>query len=134
MSFITNIEEKAKNNTNFREVLYTGKCTQLVVMSIAPGTDVGEEVHARVDQTLYIVSGVCEVVLDKKTSKVSAGEIIIVSPGTLHNFINKGKDDVKIITTYSPPNHLPDRIHTTYEDAVADEEDEAYSDEVNSQE
>ena len=133
MSFITNIEEKARQNTNFREVVYTGKLTQLVVMSIAPGTDVGEEVHPRVEQTLYIVSGVCDVVLDNKLSQVSTGSVVIVTPGTLHNFINKGSDDVKIITTYSPPNHLPGRIHSTLDDAIADEEDEAYSDEVNKQ-
>ncbi len=131
MSHITNIHTKAIANTNFREVIFTGPQSQLVIMSIAEGAEVGEESHALVEQTLYIVKGVCMVTLDGKVTEVKEGDIVVVTPGTLHNFINKGNEAVKIITTYSPPNHIDGRIHITFEDAVNDDEDEAFSDEVN---
>ena len=102
-------------------------------MSISPGTEVGEEVHTGVEQTLYIVSGICQVILNGEKREISGGDIVVVTPGTTHNFINDGIDVVKIITTYSPPNHIDKRIHATLEEAKADVEDEAFSDEANKQ-
>jgi mannose-6-phosphate isomerase-like protein (cupin superfamily) len=101
-------------------------------MSIPVGGEVGEETHTAVEQTLYIVSGICDVVLDEVHQQVSGGDVVVVTPNTKHNFINIGNEVVKIITTYSPPNHIDGRIHVTIEDAVNDVEDESFSEEVNS--
>lgn len=128
MSYTGNIEALVMRNDNFREVIFTGKKSQLVVMSIPVGSDVGEEVHEHVEQTLYIVSGVCTVVLDDVSHVISGGDVVVVTPGTKHNFINTGEEVVKIITTYSPPNHIDGRVHVTKEDADTDAEDEAFGD------
>ncbi len=128
MSYTGNIQALVMRNDNFREVIFTGKKSQLVVMSIPVGSDVGEEVHEHVEQTLYIVSGVCTVVLDDVSHVISGGDVVVVTPGTKHNFINTGEEVVKIITTYSPPNHIDGRVHVTKEEADADTEDEAFGD------
>ena len=130
-SFVGNIHELVMRNDNFREVIFTGKKSQLVVMSIPPASEVGEEVHAGVEQTLYIISGVCDVVLDHKRTQISGGDVVVVTPGARHNFINTGTETVKIITAYSPANHIDGRIHVTLEDALNDTEDESFSDTVN---
>jgi mannose-6-phosphate isomerase-like protein (cupin superfamily) len=123
-SFIGNIESLVHRNDNFREVVFTGAKSQLVVMSIPVAGVVGEESHAHVEQTLYIVSGVCKVILNDEEHIVSGGDVVVVTPGTKHNFLNVGEEVVKIITTYSPPNHIDGRIHATKADADADIEDE----------
>ena len=126
MSYIGSIEQLGMKNDNFREVGFTGSKSQLVVMSIPVNTDVGEETHEFVEQTLYIISGVCKVVLNDEEHIVSGGDVVVVTPGTKHNFINVGEDVVKIITSYSPPNHIDGRVHATKEDAENDTEDEAF--------
>lgn len=126
MSYIGNIQTLVMRNDNFREVIFTGKKSQLVVMSIPVGGEVGEEIHEGVEQTLYIVSGICDVVLDHNRTQVSGGDVIVVTPKTRHNFINTGNEVVKIITTYSPPNHIDGRIHKTIEEAELDVEDEEF--------
>lgn len=131
-SFIGNIENLVQRNDNFREVIFTGAKSQLVVMSIPLAGEVGEETHEHVEQTLYIVSGVCKVVLDDEEHVVSGGDVVVVTPGTKHNFINVGEEVVKIITTYSPPNHIDGRVHTTKEDADADTEDEEFGNQYTS--
>ncbi len=125
-SFVGNIENLVQRNDNFREVIFTGEKSQLVVMSIPIAGEVGEETHPHVEQTLYIVSGVCKVILNDEEHIVSGGDVIVVTPGTKHNFINVGEELVKIITTYAPPNHIDGRIHETKEDADRDTEDEAF--------
>ncbi|MDB5260186.1 MAG: hypothetical protein JWN37_417 [Candidatus Nomurabacteria bacterium] len=130
MSFIGNIQTLVYRNDNFREVVFTGEKSQLVVMSIPPGTEVGEEVHEHVEQTLYIISGLCQAVLDDRVTEVSGGDVIVVTPGTKHNFINNGTETVKIISTYAPPNHIDHRVHVTIDDAKADIEDEDFGDRV----
>ena len=126
MSYIGNIQQLVMKNDNFREVIFTGEKSQLVVMSIPVGGEVGEEIHNGVEQTLYIISGVCDVVLDHKRTQVSGGDVVIVTPKTRHNFINTGNEVVKIVTTYSPPNHIDGRIHKTIEEADADTLDEEF--------
>lgn len=126
MPYIENIENLVQRNDNFREVVFTGAKSQLVVMSIPVGGEVGNETHEHVEQTLYIVSGVCKVILDGAEHIVSGGDVVVVTPGTEHNFLNVGEEVVKIITTYSPPNHIDGRIHRTKEEADADLEDEAF--------
>lgn len=125
-SYIGNIQNLVERNDHFREVVFTGETSQLVVMSIPVGGEVGEETHEHVEQTLYIVSGVCKVILDDEEHIVSGGDVIVVVPRTQHNFVNVGEEPVRIITTYSPPNHIDGRIHDTKEDADRDEEDEAF--------
>jgi mannose-6-phosphate isomerase-like protein (cupin superfamily) len=130
MSFIGNIQNLVYRNDNFREVVFTGEKSQLVVMSIPAGSEVGEEVHEHVEQTLYVISGICQAVLDDRVTEVAGGDVVVVTPGTKHNFINNGIETVKIITTYAPPNHIDKRIHVTLNDAKKDVEDEDFGDRV----
>lgn len=126
MSFRTNIVQAVASNNNFRQVLFTGSKSQLVVMSIPPGGEIGEETHDHVEQTLYFHSGHGEGMLDGETFPVQTGDVVIVTPGTRHNFKNTGEEPLKIATVYAPPNHIDGRIHTTKADADADEADEAF--------
>ncbi|HTK60158.1 MAG TPA: cupin domain-containing protein [Candidatus Baltobacteraceae bacterium] len=126
MSFIIHIDAETDANRNFRKVLATGEKSQLVVMEIPPGGEIGEETHAHVEQTLYFRSGEGEAVLDGAASPVRAGDVLIVTPGTRHNVRNTGADPLKIATVYAPPNHIDGRIHATKADADADAEDEAF--------
>lgn len=126
MSYINNINEIAFKNENFREVIFTGEKTQLVVMSIPVGGEVGEETHKYVEQVLYFLSGTSKVILNDEEKIVIAGDIVVVTPNTKHNFINIGDGLVKIITVYSPANHIDGRIHKTIEEARFDIEDEKF--------
>lgn len=126
MSFHTNIVQATATNSDFRKVLFTGATSQLVVMSIPPGGEIGEETHAHVEQTLYFQSGTGEAVLDGETTPISGGDVMIVTPGTRHNFKNTGSEPLKVATVYAPPNHIEGRVHHTKADADADTEDEAF--------
>ena len=126
MPYITNIVSETKNNTYFRKVLFTDTRSQLVVMSIPPGGEVGEETHVYTEQTLFFLSGTGKAILDGKESPISAGDVVVVTPGTKHNFINTGSDPLKIYTVYAPPNHIDGRIHVTKADADKDVQDEIF--------
>jgi mannose-6-phosphate isomerase-like protein (cupin superfamily) len=126
MSYKTNIIIEAIQNEFFRKVLFTGTKSQLVVMSIPVGQEIGEETHAHVEQTLFFLSGVCTSVLDGIEHICSAGDVVVVSPGVTHNFINSGEEPVKLYTVYSPANHIDGRIHETKKDAEEDVQDEAF--------
>lgn len=130
MSFITNIIKKAEDNSLFREVVYTGEKSQLVVMNIPAGGEIGEEVHAHVEQSLFFLSGAGTSVLDGKEQQVGAGDVLIVTPGTRHNVFNSGTDPLKVYTVYAPANHIDGRVHKTKADADADVEDEAFGEAV----
>ena len=125
MSFLTNIIYDTSENQNFRTVLFTGKKSQLVVMSIPPGGEVGMETHDAVEQTLFILSGKGVAMLDGERKDVRAGDVLVVTPGTEHNVLNTESIPLKIYTIYAPPNHLDGRVHATKSDADRDEEDEA---------
>jgi mannose-6-phosphate isomerase-like protein (cupin superfamily) len=125
MSYHTNIIKETKENNNFRKVLFTGQKSQLVAMSIPPGGEVGSEIHKYTEQTLFFLSGVGVGELDGKNFPIVAGDVVVVVPGTLHNFTNTGAEDMKIYTVYAPPNHIDGRIHKTKADADADLDDEA---------
>ena len=125
MSYYTNIIKDTQENENFRRVLFTGKKSQLVVMSIPPGGEVGKETHKYTEQTLFFLSGKGEGELDGKKFPISSGDVVVVVPGTEHNFTNTGAEALKIYTVYAPPNHIDGRIHKTKADADADTEDEA---------
>lgn len=115
---IKGIEQKARENTFFRQVLESGKYTQIVIMSIPPGGEIGEEVHPETDQILYFVAGEGEAILAGETQMIGSGDIVLVPAGTTHNFKNTGTQDLKIITTYSPPHHPAGTIHKTKEEAA----------------
>ncbi len=126
MPFQTNITKAAAENTDFRHVLFTGAKSQLVVMSIPPGGEVGQETHTHVEQILYFLSGTGEAILDGKTTPIGPGDVVVVTPGTQHNFKNTGTVPLQIFTTYAPPNHIDGRIQHTIEDEKADTADEAF--------
>jgi mannose-6-phosphate isomerase-like protein (cupin superfamily) len=125
MSYHTNIIKDTKENENFRRVLFTGLKSQLVVMSIPPGGEVGEETHKYTEQTLFFLSGTGEGSLDDEKFPIVFGDVVVVVPGTKHNFVNTGTEALKIYTVYAPPNHIDGRVHVTKADADADTADEA---------
>jgi mannose-6-phosphate isomerase-like protein (cupin superfamily) len=123
------IEEQTVENTYFRQVLFTGKHAQLVVMSLRPGEEIGNEVHPNVDQFFRIEQGEARFVLDQKEERlVSDGDAVIVPAGTYHNVINISKTtDLKLYTVYSPPNHPDGTVHKTKAEADKAEEAEHHS-------
>ena len=125
MSYRTNIVTECQDNEDFRRVLFTGPKSQLVVMSIPPGGEVGEEVHKYTEQALFFLSGTGEGMLDDDIFQISSGDVVVVTAGTKHNFTNTGTEPLKIYTVYSPPNHIEGRVHHTKADADADTADEA---------
>lgn len=126
MSYHGNTSRIVDENPDFRVVLYTGQKSQLVVMTIPPGGEIGEETHEHVEQTLCFLSGTGEALLNDQTFPIEPGVTVMVTPGTRHNFKNTGTEPMKIVTVYAPPNHLDERIHHTKADADADTEDEAF--------
>ncbi len=121
--YITNIEKDSKANDNFRKVVYTDHNSQLVLMSLQPGEEIGEEVHG-VDQFLRIEQGTGKAVLEGKSHDLVDGSIVLVPAGTKHNIINDKKGSMKLYTLYMPPHHKDGKIHKTKADAEADEDDE----------
>lgn len=118
--FNKNIEDLARENENFRQEVTTGQHSQVVLMSLLPGEDIGEEVHA-VDQTLVFVEGTGRAVLDGQESAFAAGSLVFVPAGTRHNFTNTGGGKVKLYTVYAPPEHKPGTVHPTKADAAGEE-------------
>lgn len=125
IGYYTNIVKETQTNENFRRVLFTGLKSQLVVMSIPPGGEIGEETHAYTEQTLFFLSGVGEAMLDEKKIPIAPGDVVVVTAGTKHNFRNTGTQTLKVYTVYAPPNHIQGRVHQTRADADADVADEA---------
>lgn len=130
MSYHINILRAAEENSNFRTVLYTGARSQLVVMDIPQDGEIGEETHEHVEQTLFFLSGSGKAILDGVETSVGAGDAVVVSPGTKHNFVNTGSESLKVYTLYAPANHIDGRVHKTKADADADAEDEAFGEQV----
>ena len=119
--FVKNIEDIAIKNTDFRQVLYTARNCQLVVMSLKPGEEIGMELH-HLDQFFRVEEGTGEAVLDGVHTKINAGFAVLVPAGTNHNFINTGKAPLKLYTLYAPPNHKDGTVHHTRADAEKDDE------------
>lgn len=119
--YTTNIEKESLENSNFRKVLYTDERLQLVVMSLLPGEDIGEEVHT-LDQFIRVESGEAKAILDGEEMLLGDGSVIIVSAGARHNLINTSStESLKLYTLYAPPNHKDGTIHKTKEEAMASE-------------
>jgi len=121
--YITNIEKATKENENFRQVLYTAKHSQLVLMTLKPGEEIGEEVHEEIDQFFRFEEGKGKVVIDGAEHEVEDGFAAIAPSGARHNVINTSSDRVlKLYTIYSPPEHQDSVVRATKEEAEASEE------------
>lgn len=118
-----NIKELTKENDNFRKVIYTGKHSQLVLMSLLPGEDIGEEVHEESDQILFIIEGKGEAHVDGETTPIQKKSVIYVPAGTLHNITNTDSEEkMKLYTVYAPAVHADGTIHATKADAMKEKE------------
>lgn len=121
--FVANIEKETTKNKDFRRVLYTGKFSQLVLMALRPGEEIGEETHDDVDQFFRFEEGEGAVVIDGVKHAVKDGSAVVVPSGARHNVINTSKTaDLKLYTIYSPPEHQDKVIRKTKQEAMAKEE------------
>lgn len=116
--YFANIEEKTLANSFFRQVLFTAKNSQLVLMALQPGEEIGIEVHPEHDQFFRFESGTGKVIIDGVESIVKDGSAVVVPAGAQHNVINTGQAMLKLYTIYSPPEHKDGTIHKTKEEAM----------------
>jgi mannose-6-phosphate isomerase-like protein (cupin superfamily) len=122
--YVINIEEKSLQNDYFREVLFTAQHSQLVVMSLNPGEEIGMEVHDIVDQFIRVEQGTGKAILNGEEHIISDGFAIVIPAGVQHNIINSSQDKkMKLYTVYSPAHHKDKTVHKTKQDAEADKED-----------
>jgi len=119
--FVQDIEGIAIKNTDFRQVLYTAKNCQLVVMALKPKGEIGTEVH-ELDQFFRVEEGTGEAILDGVRTAIRAGFAVLVPAGTNHNIINTGNVPLKLYTLYAPPNHRDAVVHHSRDEAEADTE------------
>ena len=120
--YVSKIETDTIENRDFRRVLYTAKNTQLVLMSLRPKEDIGEEIH-KLDQFIRIESGSGVAILDGVKHQISDGFAVVIPAGTKHNIINvSDSEELKLYTLYSPPEHRDGTIRRTKADALASEE------------
>jgi mannose-6-phosphate isomerase-like protein (cupin superfamily) len=128
LGWIADIEQATLENENFRTVVWTGEHSQLTVMRIAPGEDIGKEVHPDHDQFIRIEAGQGRAELGpsedvvEETHDVGDDWAIVIPAGIWHNVVNTGESDLKLYSLYSPPEHPPDTVHRTKAEAEAAEE------------
>ncbi len=122
--YVDNIETATVANEDFRRVLYTGKHLQLVLMTLPPGCDIGEEVHEDRDQFFRVEEGMGEVLIDGTRHAIEDDDAIVVPAGARHNVRNTGKDPLKLYTLYGPPEHRDGVVHKTKEDAERDHDND----------
>jgi mannose-6-phosphate isomerase-like protein (cupin superfamily) len=129
-AWVDDVERATLDNETFRTVLFTGEHTQLTVMRLAPGEDIGREVHPDIDQFIRIEQGRARVELGRaeneidETYDVEDDWAIVIPSGVWHNLVNTGSGDVKLYSLYSPPEHPPDTVHRTKAEAEAAERSE----------
>lgn len=124
-SYVGDIENLTEENSNFRQVLFTGKYCQLVVMNLKPGEDIGMEVHPDVDQFFRFEAGEGKVIINGEESMVKDGTAVIVPAGAEHNVINSSDSkELKLYTIYSPPNHPDGTVHVDHAEAMEAEKAE----------
>ena len=116
------IAKTAEQSADFRRVLWTGKHSQLVIMTIPPNGEIGEETHDENDQILSFVSGVGKAVISGRSKAVGPGDVVVVPAGVKHNFLNDGPNPLVLYTVYGPPDHADGAVHKTKEEADAAEE------------
>jgi mannose-6-phosphate isomerase-like protein (cupin superfamily) len=119
--FVGNIEKLTEKNDYFRQVIFTGKHTQLVLMCLQPGEEIGNEIHDKVDQFFRIEEGEAKFVFNQSEEHlVHAGDAVVVPAGTFHNVINQSnKEALRLYTLYSPPNHPDGTVHKNKAEAEA---------------
>ncbi len=117
--FVGDIEERTEENSDFRRVLYTGRQMQLVLMSLKPGEEIGEEVHRDRDQFFRVEEGSGEVWIDGTRTFIGSDDAIVVPAGSRHNVRNTGGGPLKLYTLYAPPEHAEATVHATKADAMA---------------
>lgn len=121
--FNTNIEKATRENTDFRRVLYTAPHSQVVLMSLQPAEEIGEEVHDDTDQFFRFESGEGKVTIDGTEQRVHDGSAVVVPQGARHNVVNVSQTQaLKLYTIYAPPHHRDQVVHKTKADALADNE------------
>lgn len=126
VGYVDNIEQKTLINEFFRQVLFTGKFCQLVVMCLQPNEDIGMEVHNTVDQFFRIEKGQGKVIMNGEETIIGDGSAFVIPTGTQHNVVNTSPtEQLKLYTIYSPPNHPPDRLNKTKAEAMAAEGEHA---------
>lgn len=113
---IKNLFDHVNGNEYFRQVLATNTHSQLVLMCLQQGEEIGEEVH-QVDQILIFTQGTGKAILDGVETEVSAGDAVNVPAGTRHNFINTGSEKIKLVTIYAPAEHADGTVHKTKAEA-----------------
>lgn len=118
--YVDDIERATLDNADFRRVLYTGKHLQLVLMTLPPGCDIGEEVHEDRDQFFRIEEGSGVILIDGAENRIADDFAVIVPAGARHNVINDGDSPLKLYTLYGPPEHRDGVVHRTREDAERD--------------
>ena len=122
--FFANIEKDTLANNNFRQVLYSGKHSQLVLMSLKPKEEIGLEVHSENDQFFRFESGTGKCIIDGNEYELQDGVAIVVPAGAQHNVINTSEtEDLKLYTIYSPAHHKDGIVRASREEAMANEED-----------
>jgi mannose-6-phosphate isomerase-like protein (cupin superfamily) len=117
--YSTDIEKATEENENFRTVLYTGPNAQLVVMTLQPGEDIGQERHDSVDQFIRVESGSAVAILDGDRHELESDWVVMIPAGTEHNVINTSDEPLRLYTIYSPPNHPDGTVHRTKAEAEA---------------
>lgn len=120
--FVADIRKLTERNLDFRHVLYTGKNLQLVLMTIQPGEDIGEEVHEDRDQFFRIEAGEGEILIDGKRSNIKDDDAMVVPAGARHNVVNTGRRPLRLYTVYAPPEHREGTVHVTRAEAKISEE------------
>lgn len=115
--YANDVTRLAEENENFRQVLFTTELSQLVLMSIPAGEEIGEETHEGIDQVLVFVAGEGRAVIEGESLSVRAGGLVVVPSGTRHNFIATGEEALKLYTVYTPPEHADGTLHRTKEEA-----------------
>jgi mannose-6-phosphate isomerase-like protein (cupin superfamily) len=120
--YSVDIEKRTRENSYFREVLFTGPNSQLVVMALKPGEEIGMEVHGDVDQFIRIEEGEGVAILDGQEHKLADGVAVVVPAGVEHNVVNTSKSEhMKLYTVYTPPEHADGTVHKTKAEADAAE-------------
>lgn len=120
--FIGDIQHQTQSNRDFRRVVYTGSHLQLVLMTLQPGEDIGEEVHTDTDQFFRVEDGTGEVVLDGRTTRIAGETAILVPAGARHNVRNTGDAPLRLYTLYGPPHHEDGTVQQTKVEAAQSKE------------
>lgn len=119
VGYVTNIERATLDNEDYRRVLFTAGHTQLVLMSLRPGEEIGQERHEDVDQFIRVEGGTGRVIMNGDAHPVEDGTAVVIPAGATHNLVNTGASPLQLYTLYSPPEHAPGTVHRTKREAEA---------------